>query len=136
MRLLFAVLLAGCAANTDPWPGVYVGEVTTNATDCDTGDAYAPDVQSIDITIERDGSALVIAGRCLIRLNDTSSRNASIVPLVCNYAADDGTAVTQTVVSGRAQLNGDALDVEYSSQVEAGGVCLTALSRFEGRRVE
>lgn len=127
--------LAGCAGSTvDPWVGVYIGETSTEARDCDTGEPQTPEIDPTTVRLERDERGLFINGRCLLRLDELSDVSASVVPTRCDTSLGDGTPVRYEVLSGRARLSGDRLVLEWATDLTAPGVCFTASSRFEGYR--
>lgn len=128
---ILALLLAGCSS--DPWPGRYVGTSMGEASDCDTGETFTS-AQDITVNVERDGAGLFINGRCLIRLDELSDRSARVIPASCDIASADGTPTHIEIVSGRAELDGGELLLEYSGQVTSAGVCLTSLTSIVAYR--
>lgn len=135
MRIaLLALVLAGCAS--DPWPGRYEGTTTTEQREC-TGAALPTDTQATTVGLERTRTGeLVLNGRCLVELREINSMTATFVPLSCDVALSDGTPARYDVVNGRAQLDGDRLELEYSAQVTTPDACITGLATFRGFRVE
>lgn len=134
MRILLLALLPLAGCSSDPWPGRYVGSSVTASRECETGETAPDDVQDVAIVIERDSDGLFINGRCLIRLDELSSTSARIVATSCDFASPSGTPTHLDIVSGRADLDGSELSLEYSAQLTQPGVCLTASTTFVGER--
>jgi hypothetical protein len=106
----------GCAPPEAAFEGRYVGTQTCAGRNVDTGELLSDGPNPIDIVIELDAETgeAFIAGRCIIPLDVRSAAVASVVPVTCNAAGEDGTPYTITYESGAVALDGDELAVDYS----------------------
>lgn len=133
---LFAAAIPSCIAAVDPWPGTYLGTLTSNARDCTTGESLGPaDVSSSELRIERGTIGLFVPGdRCSYELAELNATTATVEPTSCETTLEDGTPAHVEVVSGTATLDGTELRLTIAIDVAAGGSCATTSATFVGLR--
>lgn len=134
--LLFTAFVVGCASDPrDAWIGRYEGTITVSARDCTSGEVFEPVSRVVAIEIVPVGAdRLGVDGACLTEFQLNGPRDGRTLPNACGSTLDDGTPINYEHVSGRLELDGDELFLDFAGRAETAEWCSTSDTVFFGAR--